>query len=112
MAMKVIEVTARGFDGATDETDDRVLWIKSFNAHVVQAYLNGFGVPYASVVDTDLDPQEVAHDCLPTMDDLMSKLFGFVVADMRAALERIGNDASVSALDFPRIARAALEVSK
>lgn len=31
----IYEITAAGFDGSTDETDDRVLWIAARNEHDV-----------------------------------------------------------------------------
>jgi hypothetical protein len=115
MNIEYIEVTARGFNGATDTTDDRVIWLSASSLANVVELLAACKAPHlkverlssGNVVGAALDFVLPAQNA-----ELVAHLFSFVVADMRAALERIGNDASVSALDFPRIARAALEVSK
>ncbi len=86
MAMKIIEVTARGFNGENDDTDDRVLWCKFDSAAQAETWLDDIGAPYQSVSETSVKPHEGNADCL-SHSELVAALFGFVVADMRAALD-------------------------
>jgi urease gamma subunit len=84
--LKIIEVTARGFDGENDDTDNRVLWIKADSAADVMHKLDNRAVPYQSVVETDIAPKDTDKDDCVGFSELVALLFGFVVEDMRAAL--------------------------
>lgn len=55
----VFEVTAFGFDGATDETDDRVLWVSAPSIEVVQAVVAGMGTKVCELLSK------------PTLDDMV-----------------------------------------
>jgi hypothetical protein len=46
---QLFDVTAIGFDGDTDETDDRVLWVRARSLEHLQQALEG--VPYQSITD-------------------------------------------------------------
>lgn len=107
---KVIEVTARGFDGENDDTDNRVLWVKGQSAQAVKARLDAMGAPYLSVVETDLTTEEASEDCIG-FAELVAALFGFVVEDMRAALEKIEIGYNGNAKDLAVIANKALRDS-
>lgn len=53
MAMRYFEITAAGFDGGTDKTDDRVLWVKAENEQVIKALpIEQYG---AQVVDMGVE---------------------------------------------------------
>ncbi len=55
----LFEVTAFGFDGATDETDDRVLWVTAPSIEEVQAAIEGLG---AKVIHLGYDPDQDEMD--------------------------------------------------
>lgn len=56
------EVVLRGFDGATDETDERVLWIVTSNPDVVRALRDRLGSDFDQVVRTDLGSDAAGVD--------------------------------------------------
>jgi hypothetical protein len=91
MAMQIIEVCARGFDGESDDTDDRVLWVAGDTLENIKAALNELSVPYASITETDMTtgPDMLDADFVIPRDSaaLVARLFGFALADARAALE-------------------------
>lgn len=105
MAMKIIEVTARGFNGENDDTDDRVLWCKFDSAAQAETWLDDIGAPYQSVSETSVKPHEGNADCL-SHSELVAALFGFVVADMRAALQPFAD-----LLEYPLQAPAEIELN-
>lgn len=83
--MRVIEITAVGFDGSSDKTDDRVLWIRADNAESVHDRLHMLNVPHIDVNEIEIKfamPGEV----IP-LDHAIAKLFKFAMDDMRAALK-------------------------
>lgn len=88
---QIIEVTALGFNAESDDTDDRVIWIAAESAEFVRAILVNAGAPFLSLNETDIGVSGVgdAIDYVLPGDgcELVSRLFGFVVADMRAALD-------------------------
>lgn len=51
------EVTAAGFDGSTDATDDRVIWVKATDADAVARAVEGTGAGFHRIIngDTDID---------------------------------------------------------
>jgi hypothetical protein len=49
--MKTFEVTAAGFDGGTDETDDRVYWVHAENAEHVHEAIKDTGATYCGEID-------------------------------------------------------------
>lgn len=72
--MKTFEVTGCGFDGATDETDDRVFWVKALSHNEVRAALAGTKAGFHEIIgsETDID----FH--LPVQADLLKgKLLEF-----------------------------------
>lgn len=72
--MKTFEVTGCGFDGATDETDDRVFWVKALSHDEVRAALAGTKAGFHEIIgsETDID----FH--LPVQADLLKgKLLEF-----------------------------------
>lgn len=87
---QIIEVTALGFNAESDDTDDRVIWIAAESAEFVRAILVNAGAPFLSLNETDIEPSDAgtAIDYVLPGDgcELVSRLFGFVVTDMRAAL--------------------------
>ena len=61
-------MTGAGFDGASDETDDRVFWVVAANQAVVESAVTGLGanvVPLGQSLDPDdLDfflPEQAHH---------------------------------------------------
>jgi hypothetical protein len=87
----VVEVVAVGFDGSTDKTDDRVLWVGAPSVEIVAEMLNALNVPHESISATDLDPAKVEkpevldyeHDAA----ELVAALYRFALADAGAALD-------------------------
>ena len=77
------EITAVGFDGNTDETDDRVLWV-SAPTRLHLNYVLG-DVPYLTVNELDFDAEGEDLDYLLPKDDreLRAALRGFA-ADLPA----------------------------
>lgn len=53
--MKTFEVTAAGFDASTDETDDRVYWVKAAYHEEVIAAIQDTGATYHDTIDTETD---------------------------------------------------------
>lgn len=89
--MQIIEVTATGFDGATDDTDDRVLWILAPDVRTVKTALSLWRAPYLTINETDLIPANVHRagyfDMTTESGAIVAALYGFAVADMGAALD-------------------------
>lgn len=54
------EITAIGFDGGSDDTDDRVLWVSAPDLAALQAVLQG--VPHQGVVPLDPTMQTSPED--------------------------------------------------
>jgi hypothetical protein len=42
----IFEITAKGFDGATDATDGLVLWVRADSEHAVLESIEGTGARY------------------------------------------------------------------
>lgn len=87
----LFEVTCFGFDGGSDETDDRVLWVTAPSIEVVQAAVEGLG---ASVLHlgVDPDPDEVDQVDFSLPKDtvaLQEKCQHFQVCDEEERLRRI-----------------------
>lgn len=64
--MKTFEVTAMGFDGSSDETDDRVFWVKAPSAEEVKSAIEGTSARFHDQIDCDSDidfelPAQVAE---------------------------------------------------
>lgn len=72
------EVTAAGFDGATDATDDRVFWIHAGSPKVVQDAIAGTGAVFHGAIDVHAD---VDYYLPNDRDKLRSKLSSFLPAD-------------------------------
>lgn len=49
--MKVFEVTAAGFDGSTDDTDDRVFWINAPNGIEVLRAISNTGAKLCAEIE-------------------------------------------------------------
>jgi hypothetical protein len=77
--MKVFEVTAAGFSGETDATDDRVLWIVAADKAQVAAAIEGLGAILCDEVnEKPADIQDAIDFTLPAdLDALRVKLKGF-----------------------------------
>lgn len=65
-AMRTFEVTAMGFDGSSDETDDRVFWVKAHSAEEVKSAIEGTNAGFHDQIDCDSDidfelPAQVAE---------------------------------------------------
>jgi hypothetical protein len=80
----IVEVVAVGFDGSTDATDDRVLWIGAPSVERVEEMLNALNVPRQSISATDLDP---ATACPPEVLDLEHEEGEIVARLFRFALD-------------------------
>jgi hypothetical protein len=50
---KSFEVTAAGFDGSSDATDDRVFWVQADSAETVLAAIEGTGALFHDIIDGD-----------------------------------------------------------
>jgi hypothetical protein len=76
------EITAAGFDGATDATDDRVLWVSAPTVLHMDSVLEG--MPYLSVVPlpVDMKVDDQSLDYLLPKDD----------RELRAALRAFADD--------------------
>ena len=81
--LSVFEVTAAGFNGGSDVTDDHVFWILAASKNDVLAAINGIGVTFhdtpISVPESDVDfrlPQDwlVLRVSLAGVDSLVGKL--------------------------------------
>lgn len=53
--LKTFEVTAAGFDAATDETDGRVLWVQAVSPQAVESAIEGTGAVFHGQVDVSED---------------------------------------------------------
>jgi hypothetical protein len=53
--MKIFEVTAQSFDASSDETDDRVFWVKAESESEVLAEINGTGAQFCKEIDVGSD---------------------------------------------------------
>ena len=89
----LFEVTAFGFDGGTDETDDRVLWVSAPSIEVVQAAVEGLGAQ-VSQLGYAPDPHQEEMDevdfCLPeSTEALKAKCQHFQTCDGDERLRRI-----------------------
>lgn len=74
------EITAVGFDGGTDETDDRVLWVSAPTRLHMDHVLDG--VPFQSLNELDFEAEGDCLDYLLPKDD----------RDLRAALRAFAAD--------------------
>lgn len=54
--MALFEVIGAGFDGGTDDTDDRVIWVSAPSADVVAECIADTGAELAGTVDADAAP--------------------------------------------------------
>lgn len=87
----ILEVVGVGFDGASDKTDDRVLWVGAPSVEIVAEMLNALNVPHKSISVTDHDPATVAprevfdyeHDAA----ELVAALFRFALDDAQTRVE-------------------------
>jgi len=57
--MKVYELTLKGFDGGTDETDNKIIWIAS-NHHL--KLIDNKSNPIASITEIQWDKNDVGID--------------------------------------------------
>lgn len=56
--MQTFEVIAHGFDGAGDDTDNRVFWVKALNDEAMKQALSGTRATYHAIgatADSDID---------------------------------------------------------
>jgi len=60
--MKTFQVTLRGFDGGSSDTDHLILWIAADTETQVLQHLNGNGIEYDSVEEIEIDPEDTAVD--------------------------------------------------
>lgn len=51
--MNMYEVIAAGFDGGSDATDDRVIWVKSSTGNAVDVAIKDTGAKCSGVVNVD-----------------------------------------------------------
>lgn len=63
---RIFEAERPGFDGSSDSTDDKIIWIRAKiiwirakNIQDVKIYLEKEGISYSNLVETDLDPDKV-----------------------------------------------------
>lgn len=59
-ANRCFEITAQGFDGDTDETDDRVLWVAAQSASQVKAVISGLGAIFTGELPSS--PEQCAGE--------------------------------------------------
>jgi hypothetical protein len=52
--MKIVEVTLKGFDGGTDSTDDKIIWVYAESAEQVTLSTDSVAVYIEQVCTTDL----------------------------------------------------------
>jgi len=70
---KIFEVTACGFDGSTNKTDDRVFWVLAESREAGGRAISGTGAAVHGVIDIDL-----VDFCLPVeIDRLRTTLMAF-----------------------------------
>jgi len=75
--MKIFEVTAQGFDASTDETDDRVFWVKAENEAEVLAAITDTGAEFWN----EIDVHSGVDFALPAdTEKLRDALMGFATA--------------------------------
>lgn len=63
--MAIFEVTAHGFDGGSDLTDDRVFWVEAPNKQVVLDLLVDTGAEYWGEIIEALGDQDLIDFRLP-----------------------------------------------
>lgn len=85
--MKTIyEITAVGFDGDTDDTDNRVIWVSAPDFDSVRATLSG--VPYGEIAALpDSYAADVEFELPDYADELRAALIAFVLADALVVAE-------------------------
>ena len=60
--MKTFQITLKGFDGSSSETDYLILWIAAETEHQVIQHLNINKIEYESIEQINIDPNDLAVD--------------------------------------------------
>lgn len=81
--MLVFEVTARGFDSSSDDTDDRVFWILAQDAGVVSSAIEGTEATLQGVVDCAPHPDDINFRLPDQLGQLRDALTHFDVEKPR-----------------------------
>ena len=59
----IFEIQLTGFDGATSDTDHRILWVATdMDADSLEQWLNDRDIPFVMVQKMDFHPTDVAED--------------------------------------------------
>ena len=89
----LFEVIGFGFDGGTDETDDRVLWVTAPSIEVVETAVAGFGarVSHLGHVPDEVGMDEVDFRLPKDTAELQAKCQHFQTCDADERLRRIQN---------------------
>lgn len=87
--MHTIEVVARGYNGGSDDTDDRVLWVQGESVTGLRDLLSSVNAPFEhlGLVDAPVASEDIDFVLPADTPRLIAKLFSFVVADSHAALD-------------------------
>lgn len=62
--MKTFEITLNGFDGSTDETDDKIIWAQAPCLGVLKKKLEQMGVSYKEIDSMERPPIHAAIDII------------------------------------------------
>jgi len=60
--MKTFQITLTGYNAATDETDDHIVWIVCQDLEMVKSILKTLKVRYDSIDTLDIDIEDNAND--------------------------------------------------
>jgi len=66
--MKLIQVTLQGFDGSTDKTDHKIVWIVGDNLQAVRQFLDRLEVDVQAIEETDLGIESAGVDLFVTRE--------------------------------------------
>lgn len=89
IGLQTFEVTGFGFDGATDETDDRVFWVRAVDGAAVELAIAGIPAGFHNRIDVNSDVDFV----LPSQsNELRAALLKFVDIGSKTACRLAGTD--------------------
>jgi hypothetical protein len=96
--IKTFEVTGFGFNGETDETDDRVFWVKAMKHEDVRLAIEGTGAVFFNQIDCDSD---IDFTLPAQVNELRAALLKFAPGPSTAESETKPNKVPVFAWDSP-----------
>lgn len=87
--MNVYQVTLSGFDGSTDLTDNKIIWVVAEEPEVVTDLLDKLGVKGYDIGPTDLDPSVAGIDfIIPDKPEIKEGNEGLTLVDISMRLEQ------------------------